>query len=169
MINSVAYYPNGTEFIIDYFCGIGADRWGTIRAVRLPGETVFREDNTGTSGYIAQNDLVYAFDSDAFVDLNFNSIYGFVDDLNVCEPRFPFVIWTYPNSGVQLEVVTEETLDWFCNQYDPDSQYFPIRMDRIYHAPDGSRWISVLLTRPYTYGWLDPDHPMEGAVIQSFE
>ena len=162
-------YPNGTEFLVNFMCGVGNDQWGTIRSVRLPGETVFKEDYSGTSGYIAKSELVPAFDTDAFVDLNFNSIFGFADDFDPCNPRQPFVIWSYPNSGVQLDVVTEGTLDWFCHEFEPDSQYFPILIDRVYYEPNGARWLSVTLQKPYTVGWINEAHPMDGAVIQSFE
>ena len=158
----IGNYPNGTEFMIDFFCGIGDSQWGTVRAVRLPGEKTFQEDYLGKSGYIAREDLVQAFDTDAFAELNCNSIFGFTDELDPCNPRFPFVIWAYPNSGVQLYVVTEGDLDWFCTQYAPE--YFPIRFDRTYTDPDGTKWISVRLNRPYTYGWLNFDHPMDGAI-----
>ena len=40
----VGTYPNGTEFQINFICGVGGDRWGTVYAVRLPGETVFTLD-----------------------------------------------------------------------------------------------------------------------------
>ena len=165
----LATYPNGTEFILDFFCGIGNDQWGTIRSVRRPGENTFTEDYTGKSGYISQKELVYAYDTYSFSELNSSSIFDFTEGFNICEPQFPFVIWTYPYSGVQLNVVTTDMLSWFCNDYgSSDSQYFPIKFDRVYYAENGTHWISVKLTKPYAYGWLHYERPMEGAIIQSF-
>ena len=157
-------YPNGTEFMISFMCGIGNDQWGTIRAVRLPGEKVFTEDYTGTSGYIHISELVRAFDTDSFVDLNFNSIYGYADDFDPCDPKTPFVIWSYPNSGVQLSIISEDTLDWFCHEFTVGSEYFPIIVDRYYVEPNGSRWLSVQVTKPNTYGWINAAYPMAGAI-----
>ena len=166
----LANYPNGTEFMMNFICGIGDNKWGTIRSYRLPGEKVFTEDYTGQSGYITAKDLVYAYDTYAFTGTNFNSIFGYTEPyFDPCRPMFPFVIWSYPNSGVQLDVVTEGTLDWFCHEYEPGSQYFPIKADRVYREADGTEWLSVILEKPYTYGWINMAHPMEGAVIQNFE
>ena len=165
----IATYPNGTEFIMDFFCGIGNDQWGTVRSVRYPGESIFTEDYTGKSGYIAQDELVHAYDTYSFTELNSNSIYSFTEDFNICDPHFPFVIWTYPYSGVQLNVVTDQTLDWFCHEYEGEySQYFPIKFDRVYYAEDGTHWLSVKQTKPYAYGWLQYEHPMDGAIIQNY-
>ena len=120
-------YPNGTEFLMNFVCGVGDDRWGTIRAVRLPGESVFTEDYTGQSGYIARKDLVRAYDTYAFTEMNCNSIFGYTEPyFDPCDPPYPFVIWSYPNSGVQLGVVTESSLDWFCHEFEPGGQYFPV-------------------------------------------
>ena len=160
-------YPNGTEFIADFICGIGDDQWGTIRSVRKPGEQTFTEDYTGKSGYISMNELVYAYDTYAFSELHSGSIYSFSETFNICEPYYPFAIWTYPDSGVQLNVVTDDTLNWFCHEYQPE--YFPIKFDRVYYAEDGSHWLSVKMTKPYAYGWLHYENPMDGAIIQSFQ
>ena len=69
----IATYPNGTEFIVDFFCGIGDEKWGTIRSTRYPGENTFTEDYTGQSGYIAKRDLIQAYDTDSFSPLRFSS------------------------------------------------------------------------------------------------
>jgi hypothetical protein len=58
-------------------------------------------------------------------------------------------------------------LNWFCHEYNPE--YFPIHFDKVYYAEDGSHWLSVKLTKPYTYGWLHYEYPMDGAIIQSFQ
>ena len=163
----VGTYPNGTEFQINFICGVGDDRWGTVYAVRLPGETVFTPDWIGKSGYISLKDLVPACDTDVFTELNSNSIFGYTEEFDPCEPYFPFVIWSYPNSNVQLDIVNEQTLEWFCPMR--ESGYFPIRVSTVYKDPDGDRWLSVHLLKPETRGWLNLDHPMEGAVIQNFE
>ncbi len=166
-LTPVASYPNGTEFLVNFMCGVGKDRWGTIRAVRLPGETLFKEDYAGKSGYIPEKDLVQAFDADAFSELYADEISPYSqDDFNVCKPN-PFAIWTYPGSGVQLDVITESILKYYCHDFDPE--YFPIRMDRIYTDPDGVRWVGVEAGRPLCRGWLNLDNPMEGAVIPTYE
>ena len=162
-------YPNGTEFIMDFFCGIGDDQWGTVRSVRMAGEKTFTEDYSGKSGYISQKDLVHAYDTVAFAELHSDSVYDFTEEFNVCEPHFPFVIWSYPGSGVQLTVVNDSMLDWFCHDYDVNVEYFPIHMDRVFYAEDGSHWISVKLNKPYNYGWLHYEHPMDGAIIQNIQ
>lgn len=160
-------YPNGTEFLMNFMCGIGNERWGTVRAVRLPGETVFKEDYSGKSGYISQKELIRSFDADAFSEVFADEIRPYDrDDFNVCKPN-PFVVWSYPNSGVQLEVITEGILQYYCHEFYPE--YFPIHMDRIYTDPAGVRWVRVEAGRPLYRGWLNLDSPMEGAVIQSFE
>ena len=164
----IATYPNGTEFIVDFFCGIGEDKWGTVRSVRYPGENTFTEDYTGQSGYIAKRDLIQAYDTDSFSLLNSNSISEYTEEFDPCEPRMPFVIWSYPYSGVQLYVVTESTLDWFCHDHEMYPDYHPYAADRIYYSPSGTRWLSVHQDKPYLDGWMDLDHPMEGAVIPQY-
>ncbi len=163
----VATYPNGTEFRMTFMCGIGDDRWGTIYAVRLPGEKTFNVDYSGSSGYISEKDLVRAYDTDVFSELNSNSIYGFAEKFDPCDPLTPFAIWSYPNSGIQMDVVTETMLEWLCSA-GYDSEYFPIEVDRIYTDKNSVRWLSVHLMKPETFGWLNLDHPMDGAVIQNF-
>ncbi len=161
-------YPNGTEFQIDFICGVGDDLWGTVRSVRLPGENVFTEDYTGASGYIPRKDLVHAYDSDAFTELHSNSIFGFTDDFNPCEPHFPFVIWSYPGSGVQLSLVSDSVLDWFCHDWGWNSEYYPLQFGPIYYAEDGTRWVHVHQLKPNTFGWLNYDDPMAGAIIGQY-
>ena len=160
----VATYPNGTEFLINFFCGIGEDQWGTVRAVRYPGQTTYREDWTGTSGYIAKKDLARAYDSESFSLLNAGSIKPYTEVFDPCEPRFTFVIWSYPDSGIQLSLVNDMVLDWFCHDREYYPEYQPYQVDRIYTAADGTRWLSVHQDKPDTWGWLNLDHPMDGAI-----
>lgn len=164
----IATYPNGTEFIVDFFCGIGDDQWGTIRSIRYPGQNIFSEDYSGQSGYITKKDLIRAYDTDAFSALNAGSISVYPETFNPCEQRFPFVIWSYPNSGVQLSLVSDSVLDWFCYDYESYPDYHPFQVDRIYTDPNGTRWLSIHQDKPNTYGWLNLDHPMDGAVIPQY-
>lgn len=164
----IATYPNGTEFIVDFFCGIGDEKWGTIRSIRYPGENTFTEDYTGQSGYIAKRDLIQAYDTDSFTLLNANSISEYTEEFDPCEPRMPFVIWSYPYSGVQLSVVSDSVLDWFCHDHEMYPDYHPFQADRIYYTPSGTRWLSVHQDKPNTYGWIDLDNPFEGAVIPQY-
>ena len=163
----IATYPNGTEFEVSFFCGIGDNQWGTIRSVRFPGQRTFTQDWSGTSGYIAKKDLVQAYDSEAFSLLSSASITDFdASGFDACNT--PFVIWSYPNSGVQLDVVGETMLKYFCYDYGAGSQYFPVKLGRLYTDPAGVRWVSVHLTKPVTDGWINLDHPMEGAIEQKY-
>ena len=164
----IATYPNGTEFIMDFMCGIGDEKWGTVRSVRYPGQNIFTEDYSGQSGYISQKDLVRAYDTDAFAALNFNSITAYTETFQPCREKAPFVIWSYPYSGVQLSLVSDSVLDWFCYDYESYPDYHPFQADRIYTAPDGTRWLAVHQDKPNTYGWMNMDDPMGGAVIPQY-
>lgn len=155
-------YPNGTEFKISFVCGKGNDLWGTIEAVRMPGEITFKEDWRGESGYIAFGDLVRSYDSDAFTEDHISELVSAgEDDFDFCAGN-EFVLWTAPNSGVQLEYVDKNYLDYLCMEY--DSGYRPYHFGAFYRDPDGKRWVEVELRRITEHGWYCLDAMTEGGV-----
>ena len=157
-------YPNGTEFKIAFICGRGDDLWGAVQAVRLNGETTFTEDWNGQSGYIAMSDLIRSYDSQAFQELNCNSIFGAYDELfDFCSAE-EIVLWSYPNSGVQLEYLDKEYMEYLCMDFGPDSDYRMYHYGPYYVEPDGNIWIEVTLRQVTEGGWFSPNRLTEGGI-----
>ena len=155
-------YPNGTEFKIAFICGKGKDLWGAVEAVRLNGETTFTEDWYGHSGYIAMNELVRAYDSEVFQEMNCNSLYGAYDELfDFCSAE-EIVLWSYPNSGIQLEYLDKSYMEYLCMDFGTDYRmyhYGPYYVDQ-----DGNTWIEVTLRSATEEGWFCPNRLIEGGV-----
>lgn len=153
---TAAVYPNGTEFIVEYLCGTGADLWGAIHQVRLPGKNKFTEIPAWEAVYISQKDLVRAFDTDAFAELHSDRIEPFdPDDFDPCAPH-PFVIHSYPGSDVQLFEVTESALtNYYCFYFSED--HYLMTTERIYTDDNGVRWLEIELMKPFVRGWLNYD------------
>jgi len=151
---TAAVYPNGTEFIVDYLCGTGDERWGTIHQIRLRGENKFTVLPAWEAVYISQKDLVRAFDTDAFSELHSDRIKPFdPDDFDPCTPQ-SFVIYSYPGSEVQLLEVTEDALtEYYCFYFSED--HYLMTTERIYTDENGVRWLEIELMKPFVRGWLN--------------
>ena len=160
----VKTYPNGTEFKIAFVCGSGRNLWGAIEAVRMNGETVFTEDWAGTSGYIAFNDLTRSYDSAAFTEVHAAEIYPFdEDDFDFCAGN-EFVLWTAPNTGVQMEYVSSDYIGYLCMDRDPEADYKLFTYGGTYQDPNGDNWVEVTLRRESEHGWFNLDHLTEGGI-----
>ena len=155
-------YPNGTEFKIAFVCGSGNNLWGAVEAVRTNGETVFKEDWQGTSGYISMSDLVRAYDSDAFVEDHRESVYAFDESAYDLCSSGEFVVWETPNSGVQMEYISQDYLSYLCMEF--NEEYKPFHFGGFYYDLDGNRWVEVTLRRPSERGWINLDSPTSGGV-----
>jgi hypothetical protein len=159
-------YPNGTEFKITFVCGKGDSLWGAVEAVRMNGETTFREDWKGESGYIFFSDLVRSYDSEAFKEDHMKELVSSGgDDFDICAGN-EFVLWQAPNSGVQLEYVYEGYLTYICMDYDesipPEHRMF--HFGAFYRDPDGKRWAELSLRRDWETGWVCLDDLTGGGV-----
>ena len=160
----VTTHPNGTEFKIAFICGKGNDLWGAVEAIRKNGETVFTEDWNGASGYIAMSDLVRSYDSQAFMEDHQSEIHAFAEDgFDFCSGK-ELVLWSAPNSGVQLHYVNEGYLSYLCMDYDPDAEYKMYHYGAFYIDPEGKRWVEVTLRRETENGWLCLDNLSGGGV-----
>ena len=157
-------YPNGTEFKIAFVCGSGRNLWGAIEAVRMNGETMFREDWGGTSGYIAFDDLARAYDSEAFAEVHAAEIHPFDEkDFDFCAGN-EFVLWKAPNTGVQVEYVYEGYISYLCMDHDPETDFKMFWFGGSYVDPDGNRWVEVTIRRDTEHGWVNLDHLTDGGV-----
>lgn len=163
-LTKVNSYPNGTEFKIAFVCGKGDNLWGAVEAVRRTGQTDFTEDWSGESGYIAFSDLVRAYDSEAFWEEHQDEIEPFDGSgYDFCSAG-EFVMWEAPNSGVQLEYVSEGYISYMCIDSDYPSEYKMYRFGGTYLDPDGNRWVEVTLRKSTEHGWFCLDHMTEGGV-----
>lgn len=158
----LAVYPNGSEFMIAFVCGKGDSLWGAVQAVRKPNEKTFKEDWTGESGYISFGDLVRSYDSDAFIEDHQNELRPYSEaDYDFCSGG-DFVLWSAPNSGVQLEYVTSDYIHYMCMDYSPDTDYKMFHYGSFYQDPDGNRWLEIRLRRVTERGWICLDHLTDG-------
>ena len=158
----VKTYPNGTEFKITFICGKGSNLWGAVEAVRLSHETTFTEDWQGKSGYIALRDLVRSYDSEAFKEDHMKELVSVgEDDFDFCSGK-EFVLWSAPNSGVQLEYVYSGYIDYLCYGYNGGK--LPVKLGAFYRDPEGRAWVEITLRRPQEHGWYCLDAPTEGGV-----
>lgn len=158
----VRTYPNGTEFKISFICGKGDKQWGAIEAVRMAGEQTFKEDWKGESGYIALSGLVRSYDSEAFKEDHIRELVSAgEDDFDFCSGK-EFVLWSAPNSGVQLEYIYSGYIDYLCYGYDGDN--LPVKFGAYYRDPEGRAWVEITLRRPDEHGWYCIDAPTEGGV-----
>ncbi len=165
-LTPVNTYPNGTEFKIAFVCGKGDSLYGAVEAVRLNGAVTFTEDWKGESGYIAFSDLVRAYDSDAFKEEHLKDLVSAgEDDFDFCSGK-DFVLWQTPNSGVQIEYVSEDYIKYLCMDYDesipPEHRMF--RFGAFYRDPDGNRWVEATLRQQWEHGWINLDQPVENGV-----
>ena len=157
-------YPNGTEFKIAFVCGKGENLWGAVEAVRPNGKTEFAEDWQGQSGYIAFGDLVRAYDSEAFSEDHQNEIQPFDESSYDFCSAGEFVLWQAPNSGVQVEYVSEDYLGFMCMDWEPESDYKMYHFGGTYVDPDGNRWVEATLRKVTEHGWFCLDAMTEGGV-----
>ena len=165
-------YPNGTEFKISFICGKGNDLWGAVEAIRKNGEIAFTEDWKGESGYIAMKDLVRSYDSQAFMEDHQSEIHAFAEDgYDFCSGN-ELVLWSAPNSGVQLEYVNSDYISYLCMDSDPEANFKLYHFGAFYIDPEGKRWVEITLRRETENGWfcLDDltgggiDRPLDGSL-----
>lgn len=157
-------YPNGTEFKISFVCGKGDDLWGAVESIRPYGQSAFQTDYTASSGYIAFGDLVRSYDAEAFIGAHSKEIHAFAENgYDLCSGA-EFVLWTAPNSGVQLEYVTKDYISFLCMDYDPQSSYRMFNFGGYYIDEYGNRWVEVTLRRSYEHGWFCLDRMTDGGI-----
>lgn len=154
----VEVYPNGTDLQIAFICGVGNEKWGTVRAVRNADEQTYTEDWEGKSGYIRMEDLEQTYDSISFIDDFSDELLPYKEE--DFDPRNSegFVIWVYPGSYARLFEGNQEFIDYMNFVYDGD--YSPYDMEWVYTDLDGGKWVSMYLHKPYTVGWVYVDDPL---------
>ena len=157
-------YPNGTEFKISYVCGKGNNRWAAIQAVRMSGKVVFTEVPNGINGYIPYGDLVRSYDSEEFTKDHKKQIQKFDEKkYNFCSSG-PFVLWSAPNSGVQIQYITSDMISMLCEfMRTSGGQYKRYEFGGTYKDEKGNRWVEFT----YNYqdhGWFCLDQMTKGGV-----
>ena len=157
-------YPNGTEFQITFVCGTDNDLWGAVESVRPYGEVAFHEDYKGESGYIAFGDLVRAYDAEAFINDHASEIHAFAENgYDMCSGG-DFVLWSAPNSGVQIEYVKKDYISYLCMDYAPDAEYKMFNYGGYYIDEYGNRWVEATLRRTWEHGWFCLDRMTDGGI-----
>lgn len=138
----IDFFPNGTEFLIDYYKCIKDDCWASVERVCFPWENEFHLYlDYFTDRYISAEDLVPAYDSEAFIEQHGDEIQPFEEDVDICS-MMPFDLWKYPNSNLKLTVFDDSFLPFSVNCEDHQEIRERYHVDRVYTDETGDRWIT---------------------------
>ena len=157
-------FPNGTEFRISYICGKGKNLWASVQGTRMAGEKMFTEGSNGLAGYIPFSDLVQSYDAEEFAKDHANQIRPFDEKNYDFYSGGDFVLWSTPNSGIQIQYIPSDTVALLCDfMEESDGQYKRYQFGGIYTDEKGNRWVE------FTYnfrdhGWFDLDRKTEGGI-----
>ena len=147
-------YLNGTEFITDKICEYEGKEWLSIRILRYPqpDSMDFRSGHIGEM--VLLEDVVPAYDTDAFMKDHAAEIQKDDESIDVCE-FVPFTIWRYPNSGIRLyEITTKDE----CRPFQRENSDLVSEGFR-YTDPDGDRWELFSDETIFNRVWVNIDHP----------
>ncbi len=137
------YFPNGTEFILRYFKCIEDECWAVVNNVCFPGEDEFHRyyGKFDMNRYISANDLIPAYDFDAFIEQHSDEILPFEESIDFCS-LVPFDLWKYPNSGSKLTFFDSSNYSIFTKCEEEQKLRERYHVDRVYIDEDGDRWIT---------------------------
>lgn len=148
----VGSYPNGTEIRVSWVCGVGDNRWGSVRAVRYPDEEEFTEDWEGKSGYLRMRDLEQAYDAQAFLEDHADEAQD-IPETQQFDLSDGFILWRYPGSELIVYTCEKEYLEYL-------QGWAPFELKKLWTDEEGTLWGYMEMTRPIVTGWIDLDAPM---------
>ncbi len=145
-LSAAGRFPNGTEFLIDVFCGTDDDRWAVIRNYRPPWSAeMFYPDEC----FVAMKDLVPGYDAVVFEEMHRDELQPFADEFDFCAQDSLEVRMTPDSAFVMYE--SEPGKLGGCREGDNFRNYH--RIESVFIDENGDCWVPLknVFTRPD--GW----------------